>query len=541
MRARYLFPLVLLGLGLAPAAHAGEVGVGVSGGAVWMDALEVLDDGWTVAPNASYWFNDTLGAELNLGIIGGNTAVSQGPDPFPYTAFTPRLNLIGRLYPDKRLQPLLAVGAGAFMKDVNDLTRTDGVPCDLEIGCLGLPTGQNLDVDLVFAGGPGVVLPLGKDPASSVVNLRADLRWLLNIGGENYMNHGDSFLDWETTAGLWLRFGGTKDSDRDGLADDVDKCPDQPEDVDVFEDDDGCPEADNDNDGVLDAADACPVVKEDMDGFEDSDGCLEDDNDKDGVLDSNDQCPIVAGMAEFSGCPDTDKDGLADASDTCPTEAGPIAAEGCPDKDGDLVPDSRDACPDVKANEGIDPERSDGCPAKVFVSEKRIQITETVQFDTNKATIKPVSHALLDDVVRVLQKYPGIKRLQVEGHTDSVGDDAKNLKLSQDRAASVVRYLTDHGVAADRVVAKGFGETAPIADNATKDGQATNRRVSFEILDQDVSDRAKQRMNQGSDPKLVPVAPVEGAAPAPAPGPTDVGTPAPAAEPKKEEPKKEEG
>ena len=81
------------------------------------------------------------------------------------------------------------------------------------------------------------------------------------------------------------------DRDRDGLVDEVDKCPDSPEDKDGFEDDDGCPEDDNDKDGIVDTQDGCPLVPEDKDGFEDGDGCPDDDNDKDGVVDPKDKCP----------------------------------------------------------------------------------------------------------------------------------------------------------------------------------------------------------------------------------------------------------
>jgi outer membrane protein OmpA-like peptidoglycan-associated protein len=505
-------------LGLPGAACAGEFDIGASGGATFMDPLEVLGDGWTVIPYATYWFNPTLGGEIDLGVLGGGTQV-QRPDAFQYMAYTPRVNVVGRLFPDKGVQPLLSVGLGAFAKQVDDATRSDGVAC-LDTGCLGLPTGTNLDLDLLADAGPGVQIPLG-DPETSLFALRADVRWLLNIGSENFENHGDSFLDWETSAGILLRFGGPSDSDKDGIKDDEDKCVDQAEDVDNFQDDDGCPDSDNDNDGLNDSADLkCPNDAEDRDSFEDEDGCPDPDNDSDTVLDAQDLCPMTAGLAEFKGCPDTDKDGVEDSTDECVNDAGPAASHGCPDKDGDLVPDARDACPDQKANEGIDPDRSDGCPAKVFVTGKEIKITETVQFDTGKATIKPVSDGLLDDVVRVLQKYPGIKKIQVEGHTDDQGDDARNMKLSQDRADAVKKYLVDHGVAPERLVSKGFGETSPIADNKTADGRATNRRVAFEILEQDMSEKAKNRVLEKVEDNQAAPAPAPPAAPAPAPAPS---------------------
>ncbi len=535
MRSRFLLPLILLGV--SPVALAGEVGVGVSGGTVLMDALEVLGPNVTVVPSVSYWVDPSVAIEVDVGVISGKTQYFYGEDPFSYFALTPRVNLVGRLFQGERVQPLLSLGAGAFLKSVDDG------------GVLELPTGDALDVDVLGNAGPGLLVPIG-DPENATVNLRADLRWLLNIGSENWQNHGDAFLDWEATAGVYFLFGGPKDSDKDGFADDEERCPDQAEDLDSFEDDDGCPESDNDKDGALDADDKCPIEAEDKDGFEDADGCAEADNDKDGVLDDADQCRDVAGTAVFGGCPDSDSDGLQDSEDECPTAAGAIAAFGCPDKDGDFVPDARDACPDVKANEGSDPSRSDGCATKVFVSDKSLKITETVEFDSGKATIKPVSHALLDEVVRVLGKFPGIKRVQVEGHTDNVGDDAKNMKLSQDRADAVKTYLVSHGVAEGRLVAKGFGETAPIADNKTKEGQAVNRRVAFEILEQDVSDRAKKRLDGmkktgESAPKAEEPAKTPAAPPTPAlekkaeePAKATTAPPTPALEKKAEEPAK---
>lgn len=99
-----------------------------------------------------------------------------------------------------------------------------------------------------------------------------------------------------------------KDSDEDGIADENDPCPGNAEDVDGFEDDDGCPDFDNDKDGIYDNKDGCPDAAEDFDGFEDMDGCPDDDNDKDGIMDTVDKCPgqkeTVNGYKDEDGCPD---------------------------------------------------------------------------------------------------------------------------------------------------------------------------------------------------------------------------------------------
>jgi OmpA-OmpF porin, OOP family len=251
---------------------------------------------------------------------------------------------------------------------------------------------------------------------------------------------------------------GPGDLDGDGILDDVDRCPRVPEDRDGFQDDDGCPDDDNDADGLNDKIDKCPNDPEDRDGFEDDDGCPELDNDKDGLSDKVDTCPMDP----------EDKDGFEDD-------------DGCPDRDNDKdgIPDKDDKCPNEP---GAPP---DGCPKKythVVVTEKKIELKQTVFFDTNKATIKPVSFALLDDVALALKDNPKIK-VEVQGHTDSQGDDNFNLKLSQRRAESVRAYLGGKGVAGNRMVPKGYGENVPIADNRTADGRGQNRRVEFVITE----------------------------------------------------------
>jgi hypothetical protein len=166
----------------------------------------------------------------------------------------------------------------------------------------------------------------------------------------------------------------TTDRDGDGIKDDADQCPTDPEDLDGHEDSDGCPDRDNDLDTIEDSADKCPNQAEDPDGFEDLDGCPDPDNDKDGINDDNDVCPLEAetknGFEDEDGCPDvpdTDNDGVPDSEDKCPQDAedtdGFEDTDGCPDEDndGDGVPDNRDECIDEPetVNEFQD---EDGCP-----------------------------------------------------------------------------------------------------------------------------------------------------------------------------------
>jgi OmpA-OmpF porin, OOP family len=251
---------------------------------------------------------------------------------------------------------------------------------------------------------------------------------------------------------------GPRDTDGDGITDDIDKCPREPEDKDGFQDADGCPDPDNDGDGIPDALDKCPNEPEDRDGFQDEDGCPDPDNDNDGIPDVRDQCPNEP----------EDKDGFQD-EDGCPD----------PDNDHDGILDADDKCPNVP---GVPP---DGCPKKynlVVVTENKIELKQTVYFDFNKATIKPVSFALLNDVAQAMKDNPHIK-VEIQGHTDSVGDDNYNLKLSQRRAESIKTYLSTKGISEDRMAPKGYGETVPIADNRTATGRAQNRRVEFVITE----------------------------------------------------------
>ncbi|MEO8840554.1 MAG: OmpA family protein [Kofleriaceae bacterium] len=251
---------------------------------------------------------------------------------------------------------------------------------------------------------------------------------------------------------------GYGDKDGDGIKDNVDKCPNDPEDKDGFEDEDGCPDLDNDKDGIPDKTDKCPNDPEDKDGFQDEDGCPDLDNDGDGLSDKVDQCPNDPedkdNFEDDDGCPDpdNDKDGFLDKDDKCPNEPG-VAPDGCPRK-----------------------------YSLVVVTEKKIELKQTVFFDFNKASIKSVSFALLNDVAQAMVDNPKIK-VEIGGHTDSVGNDAFNLKLSQQRAESVRTYLIKRGIDSNRMVPKGYGENVPIADNRTEAGRSQNRRVEFLITE----------------------------------------------------------
>lgn len=236
---------------------------------------------------------------------------------------------------------------------------------------------------------------------------------------------------------------------------------------------------DSDGDGLFDDEDSCPLEP----GPSSNKGCPIKDSDGDGLNDDVDQCPADAGPVSNKGCPikDSDGDGVLDPDDGCPNEPGPASNKGCPllDRDGDAVTDDIDQCPDVPG----DP-TNNGCPKKtlVVVRDDRIEIKQQVHFASGKAKILPDSFELLSQIAAVFRSNPTM-RVMIEGHTDNVGSAAKNLKLSDQRAKAVRQMLIDkQGIAADRLEAVGYGQTKPIAANATAKGRALNRRVEFNIL-----------------------------------------------------------
>jgi OOP family OmpA-OmpF porin len=288
------------------------------------------------------------------------------------------------------------------------------------------------------------------------------------------------------------------DRDGDGLKDDVDDCPNDPEDYDDFEDEDGCPEPDNDKDGILDEDDKCPLNPEDKDDFEDEDGCPEgnqNDRDGDGLLDDVDQCPDdpedFDKFQDEDGCPDpdNDQDGILDVDDLCPNDPedkdGWEDEDGCPDPDNDKdkILDNDDRCPnEPETKNGFEDE--DGCPdrGRVVVTDTKIEILDKVYFEYNKAVIKSESYPILDAVAATLEGNPDIQLVEVQGHTDERGNDAYNLSLSDKRAKAVVQYLVDKGIDASRLEGQGYGETQPIERKNNEAAWAKNRRVEFLIL-----------------------------------------------------------
>ncbi len=315
------------------------------------------------------------------------------------------------------------------------------------------------------------------------------------------------------------------DSDSDGVTDDADRCPVTAEDRDGFEDEDGCPELDDDEDGIADAQDKCPLAAETVNGWKDDDGCPDEhqDVDGDGVEYEVDRCPLEPGNAS-DGCPhaalpalalegfpgaapvpasssptpeaaapstaDFDRDGTPDEADACPMSAEDRDdfedEDGCPepDDDHDGIEDAKDKCPLVAETiNGI--KDTDGCPdvgeGAVTIEQHAVVIKGVVRFQTGSANLQPASLPLLLQVASTLRAASTLS-IEIQGHTDDVGNAAQNIRLSKRRAETIRGVLIKAGVAPTRLIATGFGPTRPLASNKTPKGRDQNRRVEFLIL-----------------------------------------------------------
>lgn len=219
--------------------------------------------------------------------------------------------------------------------------------------------------------------------------------------------------------------------------------------------------ADTDEDGILDSLDECPLIPEDIDGFEDNDGCPEQDNDEDGIADIYDACPNIKGYQK-DGCPSVEQQG----------EVANI------DMDNDGIPNSFDECPNEP--ETINNYNDyDGCPDTIPEELKElIGIQTAIQFETNTAKLTNDSTPELEKLVRLLKLYPAT-RIRVEGHTDTKGTAQYNQLLSEKRAEAVRTQILERGIGKNRVLAKGYSFRRPIASNDTEAGRTQNRRVEI--------------------------------------------------------------
>ncbi len=372
-----------------------------------------LNSGPTYGVRLGYDFTKRFGVEMDLGYV--DTKYTEvAPDRYT-DVYNYRLEALYHFFPEKKLVPFVAAGFGGQTMNYRNTPKSDTTH---------------------FAGDYGVGL---KYFLTDNVALRTDLRHVLGFASI------ENNLEW--TFGLTFLFGGSK------------------------------PMAEK---AVVREAAAAPVVL---------------DTDGDGVPNDLDKClDTPAGVkVDLDGCPlDTDGDGVYDYLDQCPdTPKGvKVDSNGCPlDSDLDGVPDYLDQCPDTKKGVKVD---ANGCPPPPPMAEARVapkaaamekqivekgRVTLNVQFDTDKAIVKPEYGDDIEKLADVMAGHPELK-IAIEGHTDNVGALKYNMNLSQKRADAVKNVLVKkYGIDPARLTAKGFGETKPIADNKTKAGKQQNRRV----------------------------------------------------------------
>lgn len=343
---------------------------------------------------------------------------------------------IGRVGGGVRIHPVLSERGGGPFVDVDAAATLTTLPTRLSVG---FGAGWLIPLGSVLAFGPvvraGIVLAPANDPAG--------------LG---------SF--WYGTAGLELVFRVPPprpavvappppppppppvapaptpvdpDPDHDGVLGAADRCPTEPETRNAFEEEDGCPDnPDADGDGVLLPTDRCPNEPETANSYEDDDGCPDN--------------------------PDADGDGVLLPADRCPEQ--PETRNEFEDADG---------CPDT--------------PPPVQLAGERITVNGTILFQTDRDRILPESFGLLDQVAAILQGHSEIRRIRIEGHTDNQGRARRNRTLSRRRAASVERYLREHGIDRARLTSEGFGADRLLATGTTPEDHARNRRVEFYIVD----------------------------------------------------------
>jgi len=370
------------------------------------------------------YFGSMFGVEAEFGVIPSEARKTV----FDVWNITYRAHLVAQFRaadPEVKLVPFVLVGGGAFQIVDNGGAKNDAQIAKDTDGVLYVGVGAKYRVDNGWG-------------------LRADLRLLFPPSSAD-----NGFTeDFEALLSIYKEFGRPQpvkaaapidnDPDKDGIVGDADKCPNEPEDKDGFQDEDGCPDPDNDGDGIPDAVDKCPNEPEDKDGFQDEDGCPD---------------------------PDNDGDGIPDAVDKCPND--PETKNGYQDEDG---------CPDE-------------LPAKL---KQFTGVIQGINFKTGDAALQNTSNPTLDKAVAVLKEFGDLK-LEIQGHTDDQplkpgSKYADNQALSQARADSVKAYFVSKGIEEPRLTAKGFGDSVPVENPKDLKGgklnaaRAKNRRVEFKLI-----------------------------------------------------------
>ncbi|HEY0917566.1 MAG TPA: thrombospondin type 3 repeat-containing protein [Solimonas sp.] len=475
------------------------------------------DQRWYVSPSIGGVFSDKQ--DMNSGIAG---SVSVGRALGRYTGFEIEGNyssLSVSSLPAEKDYERLTLGANLLQYFAND-------KADIRPFAIASVNAHSIDFLGEKLSGAGVGLGLGSMfQMSPWWDLRFQARYNLDFISQEGIVQDATFYLWDVGLGFRYKFGADpNDSDGDGVPDSLDKCPNTPKGVSVYSD--GCP-VDTDGDGVPDYLDKCPGTPKGT--VVNASGCPAD-SDGDGVPDELDKCPNTPRgvMVGPDGCPiDSDGDGIPDAYDKCPnTPKGTIVGpDGCPatDSDGDGIPDFMDKCPATPKGVAVGP---DGCPldsdgdgipdyldecprtppgAKVLPNGCALTgdcrtprpgeavdangcaldknfILRGVKFEFDSDRLTEPAKLILNEVGETLKAYPAI-RVDLEGHTDSVGSDNYNLGLSERRANAVKTYLAGRGIPGNRMNPVGYGETRPIDSNDTEIGREENRRVELKVLE----------------------------------------------------------
>jgi len=384
---------------------------------------------------------------------------------------------------------LLAVNAGTRVAPAADLENISIADAFVWRAGVGYDIGSGGGVAGEVIGQATYAAPLA-NPAGLPIEAmlsgyaRAGENVMLRAGVGRGLTSGISSPDLRVVLGLAVEpRGEAKDSDNDGIVDRSDGCPQQAEDLDLFEDGDGCPDTDNDRDGVLDRQDTCPLDPEDVDSYKDRDGCP----------DPNTMATLR--VVDHTGRPLDLSKGVLQGPDIDRTFSGGELALELPPGTYTLAGRAGTYEPNTASFEIVPggPQTALVMLTKqqnvlVSVSRDRIDLKDKVYFETSSAQIKPSSHGLLEQAIQIVRDYPEIALLRIEGHTDKRGSDSYNLELSKQRAASVMAYFIDQGIDPSRLTSEGFGETSPLDPADTQAAHSKNRRVDFFIerwVDQD--------------------------------------------------------
>ena len=396
------------------------------------------------------------------------------------TVITTNLQARYSFMPGENVDPFVAVGAGMWFQTT-----------DKEFV-------KAFDNDAAFSAAAGANFRL-----SWRLLARADVRWVGTVGPPAAQNNPQlvpTVADGDTPAvsshlqvllGLTYLLGGPEqDSDGDGLPDDLDKCPNEAEDKDGWQDDDGCPDLDNDGDGIPDTKDKCPNEAEDKDGFQDDDGCPEADNDGDGIPDAADKCPNQAedkdGFEDEDGCPDldNDKDGIPDSRDRCKNtpedKDGFQDDDGCPESDNDRdgVPDAKDKCPNkAETVNGIEDE--DGCPDQL---PEHIAVLfdgplKNVTFN-KKNKLNRRAGGTLEKLLELMLENEKVI-IEIHAHVDVKGNAAQQKAISLQHATIVRKFYEDAGIDPSRFILFGHGNEKPLANG--RGAAKKNNRVELKV------------------------------------------------------------